>query len=393
MLRSEILVLLVVELARLGELRERFGAALVGEALRQVDSVEAELLERWGGREADRTDGYLLLFAGVEAALGWAADTHAALRALSGRLGLPIAARVGIHRGEAFLIDIDLADRARGAKAVEVEGLVKPAAARIMTVAPPGTTLLSAAAAAAASGEGDALRSRGWWALKGLPEPLELFTPQGDAASGPMVDVEKAHQVVWTGDLWRPVREIPSRWPAETDAFFGRAEELDRLEAALREEGGAALLVGPTGVGKRRLALHFGWRWRGAFPGGLWLGPAPVGGLGLSEVEGPDGEPAVWLGRGPGPWQAPLRLPIGPLLLPGSAGDLAEAPAGRLFLERARARRPGWRPADPDALVLLLRHLGGAPRAIEEAARRILVLSPREMLERLGPPAAAAAPW
>ena len=50
-------------------------------------------------------------------------------------MGLEIAARVGIHLGEVHLRRNAPRDVARGAKPLEVEGLAKPTAARLMALA------------------------------------------------------------------------------------------------------------------------------------------------------------------------------------------------------------------------------------------------------------------
>ena len=80
------------------------------------------------------------------------------------------------------------ADVARGAKRLEVEGVVKPTAARVMSCARGAQTLLTATAAAESSAP---LHSLGAWRLKGVAEPNELFEatkpgspPLGEPAGG-----------------------------------------------------------------------------------------------------------------------------------------------------------------------------------------------------------------
>jgi len=74
------------------------------------------------------------------------------------------------------------------------------------------------------------------------------------------------------------------------------------------------------------------------------------------------------------------ELPVPPL--PVGAADSA---ATRLFLERARDVRPdfGAGPDDADAVVEICRRLDGLPLALELAAARARVLSPKAMLARL----------
>src|SRR5215211_179734 len=97
----------------------------------------------------------------------------------------------------------------------------------------------------------------------------------------------------------------------------------------------------------------------------------------------------------------PLRIraeqewPVSPLPVPepgiGVEGEaalaaLAATPAVALFVERARAARAAWRltPANAADVAEIARRLDGLPLAIELAAVRIRVLTPAEILRRLG---------
>ncbi|MFE9122451.1 BTAD domain-containing putative transcriptional regulator [Streptomyces sp. NPDC007172] len=77
-----------------------------------------------------------------------------------------------------------------------------------------------------------------------------------------------------------------------------------------------------------------------------------------------------------------------PLGVPGEAvrpvEPLAPVPAHRLFAERARAVRPDFDPdADPEAVAEICRRLDGLPLAIELAAARLRLLTPRQIAARL----------
>ncbi|WP_328581788.1 ATP-binding protein [Streptomyces sp. NBC_00370] len=77
-----------------------------------------------------------------------------------------------------------------------------------------------------------------------------------------------------------------------------------------------------------------------------------------------------------------------PLGVPGEAlrpvEPLPRDPAHRLFAERARAVRPGFDPADdPAAVAEICRRLDGLPLAIELAAARLRLLTPRQIADRL----------
>ena len=81
-------------------------------------------------------------------------------------------------------------------------------------------------------------------------------------------------------------------------------------------------------------------------------------------------------------------LPLEPLAVPadGALEAVAGSPAGRLFVERARAARPRWRltAADAGAVARICRRLDGLPLALELAASRLRALSAGEVADRLG---------
>ncbi|MCX5387756.1 BTAD domain-containing putative transcriptional regulator [Streptomyces sp. NBC_00083] len=77
-----------------------------------------------------------------------------------------------------------------------------------------------------------------------------------------------------------------------------------------------------------------------------------------------------------------------PLGVPGEAvrpvEPLPPLPAHRLFAERARTARPDFDPeADPGAVAEICRRLDGLPLAIELAAARLRLLTPRQIADRL----------
>ena len=82
------------------------------------------------------------------------------------------------------------------------------------------------------------------------------------------------------------------------------------------------------------------------------------------------------------------RLPVAPLAVPpqGSAEErLTSYSAMQLLLERGRAVRPGLGAAGEDGVALaeICRRLDGIPLALELAAARFNVLTPRQVAERL----------
>jgi predicted ATPase len=232
---------------------------------------------------------------------------------------------------------------------------------------------------------------------------------------------------------------VAATLPAPVDRFVGRETELRQLEQHLLD--GSVRLVtvtGPGGVGKTRLALEAALRAGQAFGAGAHLVPlesvsdhslvasAIASSLGLrgsaraplDDVVDALGEadlllfldnfehvlpaaPVVAALLGECSMltllvtsRAVLRLrgerefAVSPLTLPGAsadAGEIGEAEAVALFVERARAARPEFAldAGNREAVAAICRTLDGLPLAIELAAARLRALSPQAVLTRL----------
>jgi predicted ATPase len=228
--------------------------------------------------------------------------------------------------------------------------------------------------------------------------------------------------------------------PVSTTSLLGRERAIDEV-CGLVEGSGARLvtLTGPGGVGKTRLAVAAGERLAGRFGAGTVFVPletvteprlalAAVGrtaGADLARTGSPlealaeafgDGawllildnlEQVIQVARDLGellarcPGVAILAtsrtvlglraereypvppLPAGPPA--ASAGEVAAWPAVALFVERARAVRPGFAVTDENAAAVaeICRRLEGLPLAIELAAARTRLLDPSALLDRL----------
>ena len=200
-------------------------------------------------------------------------------------------------------------------------------------------------------------------------------------------------------------------------------------------------LTGPGGVGKTRLALAVGERLRDRFGAGIVFVPlaavtdprlvlagigralgADLGGTGsplqalaeqlgddawllildnLEQVVGVARDLGELLARCPGVailatsrtvlgLRAEREYPVPPLPLPAdpataSLGGIAASPAVALFVDRARAVRPGFAltPGNAAAVAEICRRLEGLPLAIELAAARTRLLDPAALLDRL----------
>ena len=176
--------LLLTDLVDSTKLLEDLGDQRASEVSRRHDVLARDLLGRFHGREIDKSDGFLFLFDRPIDAVEYSLAYHRGLRQLSQDLEAPLAARAGIHLGEVYTREASPEEVARGAKPLDVEGLAKPIAARIMSLAGSGQTLLTRAAfeIAKRAARGTELErtdvewlSHGPYQLKGVDEPLEIF--------------------------------------------------------------------------------------------------------------------------------------------------------------------------------------------------------------------------
>ena len=245
-----------------------------------------------------------------------------------------------------------------------------------------------------------------------------------------------------------PALDVSPRPPARalralSTSFVGRKRELREIRALLlRPDVGVLTLTGAAGTGKTRLAVEVAAGVDNDFPGGVVLVElAPIadadlvattiaGALGLGEgLERGSLEALVASLRGrrallvldnfeqvldaaamltellagaPGltllvTSRAPLDIsqeriyPVAALQLPDPShalevDRLRRTEAVRLFVARARDIRPDFELSElnADAVAELCVRLDGLPLALELAAARIKLLSPRHVLERLG---------
>lgn len=176
--------ILLTDLVDSTEVVEKVGDGAAAELFRAHDRLVLQLQQRWRGRLIDRSDGMLLLFERPIDGLGFALDYVRGLREVGAPHKIDLKARAGMHVGEVLSWrNSDEAVRV-GAKPVEVEGLAKPMAARLLGMARSGQILLSAVAeplahrAARELGERGlhlAWKSWGRWRFKGVPERQEVF--------------------------------------------------------------------------------------------------------------------------------------------------------------------------------------------------------------------------
>lgn len=176
--------LLLTDLCDSTTLVERIGDVQAATLFRDHDRLVLDLQQRWRGRLIDRSDGLLLLFERPIDGLGFALDYVRELREMGDARRLELRARAGLHVGEVLTWRNSDEAVQVGAKPLEVEGLAKPMAARLMAMARPGQILLSAVAeplahrAARELGErGQHLlwKSHGRWRFKGVPDGQQIY--------------------------------------------------------------------------------------------------------------------------------------------------------------------------------------------------------------------------
>ncbi len=437
---SELRALLLTDLVDSTKLSEQLGDEAMSKLWSAHDRAARDLLPQWRGREIDKTDGLLLMFEDAADAVQYVVAYHKALSMLP----VPLCARAGLHVGPVILRENSAADVALGGKPLEVDGLAKPTAARVMSLAQGGQTLLTLQAREALahvmSAIGLGLASHGHWVLKGLSEPLELFeVGMAPLRIGAPIDGEKGYRVVAQGGRWLPVRDVPTNLPAQPNAFVGREHELDEIKALLSQTR-LVNLLGMGGLGKTRLGIQAANELRAEHPDGVWfidLAPLREGNLVLTEaaqVLGVREEPGRALVDSIGQFlkvrrtllvvdncehlvkaaanlihsimkvaprvafiassRISLRVPgehtypILPLPLPPASASLPEllqSTSVRLFMDRAQEQRPDFRltEAQAPAVTELVARLEGIPLALELAAARLRTLSVSEINSRL----------
>jgi predicted ATPase/class 3 adenylate cyclase len=438
---SEIRALLLTDVVASTELAEKLGDAAMAQLWQAHDRIARDLLVPFCGREIDKTDGFLFLFSDAADAAGYASAYHQAIAGLSP----PLRARAGVHVGPVLLRENSAGDVALGAKPLEVEGLAKPIAARVMSLANAGQTLATAAAQAQLlelTGGALQLHSHGHWRLKGVAEPLELFeVAEPSALCTAPADTAKVYRVVHKEGLWLPAREVPHNVPNQLTSFVGREAEQQQLLAALAQHR-LVTLTGSGGLGKTRLALRVALASLGEFADGVWFVELAA----LTQPEAVPQQLAKVLGVQPGPGKTlvdavcahlrnqhalvlldncehlvdacanlthellrrcagvrvlctsreALRLMgehtvlLAPMPVPEEgvtlgAEQAARYAAVRLFVERVQLHSPGFdlRGGRLLAVLDICRRVEGAPLALELAAARVRALPVEEVAAKL----------
>jgi predicted ATPase/class 3 adenylate cyclase len=390
------------------------GQVVYAGALAQHHALMREAIASAGGVEVGTEgDSFFVAFGGAGAAIAAVVSAQRALQGQAWPPGAEIRVRMGLHTGEGVLSDGDYV------------GMDVHRAARVASAGHGGQVLLSEATATAVSGT--------------LPAGVELE----DLGSHRLKDLGAARlfqlRVAGLRVDFSPLatqEAIEVELPAQLTTFIGREREMAEITLLL-ETTPLVTLTGPGGTGKSRLAVEAASRLLDRFEDGVFfvalaglsdpeLVPVTIlevlglrsnsaaispldhllsflnekrvllildnyeqlvaGGSTVADIL--TASPALRVivtSRAPLRVSGEREVAVLPLGVSDGQGD-GTSESVRLFLDRARSIRPDLELSaeDDDAIAQITRRLEGLPLAIELAASRSNVLTPVEILQRLG---------
>ena len=392
-----------------------------GEALSAQRSVLRAAISEWRGHEmGTEGDSFFVVF---ESATDAVACCVAAQRALAGHTwpgGAAVRVRMGLHSGEPSRHEDGYV------------GMDLHRAARIAATAHGGQVVLSGVTWALAHSMVPAelsVRDLGFHRLKDIDEPEHIYQLAGPGLA----------------EDFPPLKSLgaATNLPVPITPLVGRNTDREQLCGLIRQPGiRLVTLTGPGGVGKTRLAIDAAAALGEIFPQGIYFSPlatvrdadvmwkAIAGDLSvdgdepaavmahlrdrrtllvldnLEQVHGGAEVVAALLAaaprlvvlatsRGPLHLLGEHELPVPPLALPQEPAIAAvtASAAVRLFVQQGRLVRPGFAVTEENAadIAAICRRLDGLPLAIELAASRVRLLSPKALLARLDHSVALAA--
>jgi predicted ATPase/class 3 adenylate cyclase len=387
-------------------------------ALARHDEILGTAVTAAGGRVVKTTgDGLMAVFDSGFDCVVTCLEAQRALASASWETDEPLRVRMGAHVGAAE------------PRAGDFYGTAVNRAARIMAAAHGGQVLCSAAVVRLVDElpSGASFRDLGDHRLKDLTDPEHLFQlthPDLPTDFPPLATLDAR----------------PNNLPVQVSEFVGRESELEAVRELLGRPAVRLLtLTGPGGTGKTRLSLQVAAEAADQYPDGAFFVDLSAErdadaafetiqrDLGLTGAG--EGSPlqvlqarlrdrrlllvldnfeqvtvaatgvAELLQRCPGldvlvTSREALRIrgehvfPVPPMAVPDRDADpaaIVATEAVALFVERARAVRPGFALTDAEARVVaeICARLDGLPLAIELAAARLNVFTVRELRDRL----------
>ena len=380
--------------------------------------LRSTLLTHEGYESATAGDGFLIVYPTATAAVAAAAAAQRALAVAHWSPGVELRVRMGLHSGEG---------RQSGGEYI---GLDVHRAARIAAAAHGGQVLVSDTTRALAEGS--------------LPDPLSL-RDLGEFRLKDLARREHLYQLVIVGlpaDFPPPASlgVVPSNLPPQLTSFLGRRREMDAILDLLAANR-LVTLIGPGGTGKTRLGLQVAGEAGQGFIGGVYFVPlatiedpelvaSAIGhAIGIQDAGArppeerlleylrdreallvldnfeqiTDAAPLVGrlltdaqrikvivTSRSPLHLSAEHEFPVPPLELPDpqhlpSLESLSQYESVALFIARALSVKPDFEVTNENAPAVaeITARLDGLPLAIELAAARVKLLSPKALLTRL----------
>ena len=394
------------------------GSATWAEVVGRHDQLMRRAIERHDGSVVKTEgDAFFAAFPGAAESISAAAAAQRALATEPWPGGAVLRVRMGLHLGEGRLRTRHSAGEPEDYVGIDVNYAARIAAAgnggqivlseRLVAALPPDVSALPGL-------EDVRLVDEGLRAVKDFHDPAPLFRLVVPGAAD--------------DDRRLRTTDVPSNLPGDVTSLVGRETEIEQVQRDL-DAARIVTLTGPGGSGKTRLAIAAARELRDHYPHGVWfVDLATVGNVALVEPaiaaaagvrESPERSVAEALRDHLRDNRALFVLDNLEQLLPAAADlvaalvrsaphvrvlvtsrellriagerahpvpplDLDEAVA--LFVDRARAHRADLVLTEDTfaAVREIAERLGGLPLALELAAARVRMLTPRMILERLG---------
>src|SRR5690349_4915515 len=384
-----------------------------GEALSAQRKLLRAAISDWRGRElGTEGDSFFVVFESAADAVACCVAAQRALGEHAWPAGTAVRVRMGLHSGEPSRYEDGYI------------GMDVHRAARIAATAHGGQVVMSSVTWELAHSGLPAelsIRDLGFHRLKDIDEPEHIYQLAGPGLP----------------EHFPPLKSLgaSTNLPVPNTPLVGRDGDREQLRALVCQPGlRLVTLTGPGGVGKTRLAVDAAASLGETFPQGIYFsalaavrdadvmwkaiagdlsvdGDEPAAVMNhlrdrrtllvldnLEQVHGGAEVVAALLAaaprlvvlatsRGPLHLQGEHELPVPPLALPQGPAIAAvtKSAAVRLFVQHADMVRPGFGVTEENAadVAAICRRLDGLPLAIELAASRARLLSPKALLARL----------